>query len=83
VSAWTRHRFVSDSEDYRPLVWPPAGPWWCSGWDSEDRAVIIAYVPSNEDLHTYWPEALNVDSEECEHITYSDRFPKPFWWEGE
>lgn len=80
---WKRHRFTSNAEDYRPVIFPPPGPWWCSGYDSEDNAIIIAYLPFSEKLDRFWPEAANDDWTAENKITFTDRFPKPEWWEGE
>ena len=78
---WRRYRFESDELDYRPVKWPPEGPYWCSGY-GEDTAVIVAYMPSDSlsELTDYWPEATNVDYDDCDEITYSERFSKPDWW---
>lgn len=76
---WKRLRFTTHSEDYRPIVFNPKYPWWCSG-ESENDATIIAFLPTTEDLETYWPEANDVEEEEVDKITFSDRFPKPAYF---
>ena len=86
---WLRVRFKSDAADERPIYKPPSlpeGPWWVSGYDSEDNSILIAYVKSKETIFKQWPEAKELDIEMCEQVTFSDRFPKPDWWvevEGE
>jgi hypothetical protein len=44
---------------------------------SNDYVVIIAYLPSEEDLFKYWDDAYNIDFTEETEIQFSDRFPKP------
>lgn len=74
---WKRYRFETKSvEDYRPLVFNPKYPWWCSGY-GDTSAVIIAYLPSDEDLFNYWDDAYNIDHTTHEEIEFSGRFPKP------
>lgn len=29
---WERHRFHANEDDYRSVIWPPLGPYWCSGY---------------------------------------------------
>lgn len=83
VKSWDRLRFLANEDDPRPVIWPPLGPWWCSGY-SGDFATVIAYVPhktSRKELRKYWPEAKDIEcTHEDEPIEYSDRFPKPDWW---
>ena len=77
---WKKYRFKTYASDNRPLIFNPKYPWWCSGYseDSEgEYSIIIAYLPSNEDLFKYWGDAFDVDFAEKESITFSDRFPKP------
>ncbi len=74
-----RARFVSDSEDPRPVskVWPIKWPYWISGYDSNDNYIIIAYVDSKKTLLKLWPEAQNIDMVERDEIKYTSRFPMP------
>lgn len=77
---WTRHRFYTYSEDNRPIIFNPKYPWWCSGYGENEGgwySVIISYLPTGEDLLKYWDDADQIESEECESIKFSDRFPKP------
>lgn len=74
---WIRYRFKTRAvDDYRPLIFNPKYPWWCSG-ETDKYAVIIAYLPKEESLLKYWDDAFDVDSEEKESIEFTDRFPKP------
>ncbi len=74
---WRRYRFYTKAiDDYRPLVFNPKYPWWCSG-EGDDCAIIIAYLPQNENLLKYWDDAYNIDYTEHESIEFSSRFPKP------
>lgn len=78
-----RYRFKTKSvDDYRPLIDMKEiqMPWWCSGSAMDDSyAIIVCYLPKNEDLYKYWDDAYDIDSEECAAITYTDRFQKPNW----
>lgn len=80
LTPWKRHRFTTSEPDYRPVTFPPPGPWWISGWDSRDHAVIIAYLPSDVALTDFWPEAEGDDYTDEEAIVFTDRFPEPKWW---
>lgn len=74
---WKRYRFKTYSiKDYRPLIFNPKYPWWCSG-ESEDAAVIVSYLPENEDLLKYWDDAFDIKFTEEDSIKFSSRFPKP------
>ena len=44
---------------------------------------MIAYVKSVEQLKEFWPEAADIDVDERVEITYTDRFPKPSWYESD
>lgn len=90
---YIRYRFKTWSvDDPRPLIdlAPLKMPWWCSGigytegvdaaW-SDEYAIIICYLPAGEDLKKYWDDAFDIEEDEREEITYTDRFPKPEWCE--
>ena len=76
---WVRVRFKANAEDYRPVKFPPPGPFWCTGY-SEDRSVLVAYVKRIEQIEEYWPEAEDLDADETTEIEYTDRFPRPDWY---
>lgn len=74
---WKRYRLKTKSiEDYRPLIFNPKYPWWCSG-ESEDYAVIIAFFPEDENIFKYWDDAFDVEFTTCKNIEFTDRFQKP------
>ena len=89
---WLRYRFTTEDSDYRPMVFPPPGPYWCSGYDSSDRPIVIAYIPNDPKgdphpdaiLMSFWPDATLDDGtpQSFDEITFTDRFPKPEWWDG-
>lgn len=92
TSKWLRYRFQANGDDWRPVKWPPLGPCWCTGYgygpedengDETEYAIVVAYLPPDGVLTDYWPEAAEVDVEECDSITFTGRFPKPDWWQGE
>jgi hypothetical protein len=80
---WVRHRFHANADDYRPMTFPPPGPYWCSG-SGDDYSIVIAYLPRGvkPSSKKLWPEASEIESEDVEGITFTDRFPKPSWWKG-
>lgn len=81
---WVRYRFHTNANDYRPVTFPPPGPYWCSGYAGDDSfAIVVAYLPSRVQLETYWPDATEVQSGQQASISFSARFPRPDWWAGE
>lgn len=79
--SWRRYRFHTRSiEDYRPLIFNPKYPWWCSGY-SGNSAVIVAYLPASEDLLKYWDDAQEIEFTEESEITFNERFAKPEYYE--
>lgn len=82
---WIRYRFHANAEDWRPVTFPPPGPYWCSGEAGDGSyAIIVAYLPSGVPLPDFWPEADQVTSQRARGgIVYSSRFPKPDWFTDE
>jgi hypothetical protein len=78
---WKRYRFRTKSvEDYRPLIFNRKYAWWCSGFGEND-AIIIAYLPIDEDLLKYWDDAHDIEFTEENEIIFTSRFPRPSWFE--
>jgi len=77
---YERHRFHTDPDDYRPVAFPPPGPYWCTGRGA-GYSVCVAYLPKGEPLTRWWPDATSVETEQVEVILFTDRFPKPDWYE--
>lgn len=75
-----RARFYVDSNDYRPVNWPPPGPYWCTGERSDGAAVLVAYADSEKQIREFWPEAEEIDAEPAESYAFTSRFPQPTWW---
>lgn len=74
---WRRYRFSTHAtDDYRPLVFNPHYPWWCSA-SADDAVTIVTYLPVDEPLAHYWDDAFDVTYTEEERITFSSRFPRP------
>ena len=65
--------------DYRPTKWPIKYPYWCTG-ESSGSFIIVAYADDAEQIMQLWPEAYSVESEEVQNIVFTDRFPKPEWY---
>lgn len=77
---WKRYRLKTNSvSDSRPLVFNPSYPFWESGFN-DDHAVMIAWLPAEEDLYKYWDDAFDVEFTEHDEITFSDRFPQPKYY---
>ena len=75
-----RVRFHANADDYRPINWPVKHPYWCSG-SGEDYSIVISYADDVDYIMKNWPEATNLDIEERSEYTFTDRFPKPDWFE--
>jgi len=82
------------TEDFRPLTDPPDAAvigWWCSGYDSEDRATLCALVESHSltaakaAIRRSWPEAPSqkqtwrIEEERERGWLPGDRFPLSRW----
>lgn len=81
IMIWRRYRFTTRFvDDYRPLIFNPKYPFWCSGYGDE-TATIIAWLPADEDLLKYWDDADDIDYTEHSEIKFSDRFPRPSYFE--
>lgn len=79
-----RSRFtVKDVADYRPVKWPIKHPYWCTGYDVDDNAIIVAYADNEDEILELWPEAENIDSEDASDYVFTGRFPKPDWLEND
>ena len=78
---WARYRFkTKHTGDYRPLIFNPKYPWWCTG-SGEDYAIIVAYLPPTEKLEDYWEDADFVEYDPMDRIIFNERFPKPEYFE--
>lgn len=76
---WVRARFKANLNDYRPVKFPPPGPYWCTGY-SALHSIVVAYVKEVGEIQEFWPEAKDIDTEEVDAIEYTDRFPRPSWY---
>lgn len=80
---YKRYRFYTNSaKDPRPLVDLKTiqMPYWISGYTGDmKKAIIICYLPAEENLLKYWDDAHDIDTQDRDEITYTDRFPKPSW----
>lgn len=60
-------------------------PYWISGDLVDNRtlnivgSVIVCYLPAGVNLSEYWSDAFDIDTQERNEITYTDRFPKPYY----
>lgn len=79
---WVRFRFRANPDDWRPVTFPPPGPYWCSGEAGDGSyAIVVAYLPNDgTKLREFWPEASHVTRGRTSRILFTDRFPRPSWW---
>jgi hypothetical protein len=81
IMKWKRHRFTTKAGDFRPTVFNKSYPWWKSGETCDDgHAIIVAYLPADEPLEKYWDDAFDRTSQDCDDVTFTDRFPKPSYY---
>jgi len=74
-----RARFKANEDDYRSVNWPVKHPYWCTGY-GDGYSIVVAYADNEEEILSNWPEAKEIESEEVEGYTFTDRFPKPEWF---
>jgi len=72
-------RFHANEDDYRSVNWPVKHPYWCSGY-GEGYSIVCAYADDEAEILRNWPEATELDSQEVDGYTFSDRFAKPDWF---
>lgn len=82
IPKWKRWRFFTSSVgDPRPVTFPPPGPWWCTGETGDgEYAIVVAYLPHDVALKTFWPEAEREEFTEENEIVFTSRFLRPEWW---
>lgn len=73
-----RVRFHANEEDYRPVKWPVKHPFWCTGY-GDGYSIVVAYADNVEEIMENWPEATELDIEECSGYTFTSSFPKSAW----
>lgn len=74
-----RCRFKANLEDSRPINWPVKHPWWETGFN-DTHAIVVSYADDEAEILRNWPEAIDLDSEECDSYTFTSRFPCPEWF---
>lgn len=75
-----RAQFKANEDDYRPINWPVKHPHWCTGY-GDGYSIVVAYADNVEEILENWPEATEIDAEEMEEYTFTERFAKPDWFE--
>lgn len=81
MTEFVRYRFHANEDDYRPVTFPPPGPYWCTGY-GEGHSIVVAYLPDGVPVTDYWPEATKIDAHARGEPVFTDRFPKPDWWDS-
>lgn len=74
-----RVRFKANADDPRPINWPVKHPWWCSGY-GQGYSIVISYADDEQYIMDNWPEAADLDSTQVDSYMFTDRFPKPEWF---
>lgn len=75
-----RCRFIVNGEDPRPVKWPIKHPYWITGYDDDDYAIIVSYTNDENYIYENWPDAKDIGMEEMLCYVFSDRFPSPKWF---
>lgn len=79
-----RVRFHANYEDSRPINWPVKHPYWESGVAADGSySIVVAYADDTDYIYKNWPEATDLDVEEVTGYQFSDRFPRPSWFESD
>ena len=74
-----RARFKANLEDSRPVNWPIKHPFWETGFDDEN-SIVVAYADDEAEILENWPEAEDIEYTEETEYSFTDRFPKPDWF---
>jgi len=69
------------THDERPVNWPVLYPFWCSGYDGADNAIVVSYADNLAYIKANWPGAFDMTFKEVNSIEFTSRFPKPSWYE--
>ncbi len=77
-----RVRFKANHDDYRPVNWPVKHPYWCTGYAMDGGySIVVSYADNEQYIYQNWPEATDLDIEEVDEYLFTDRFPKPDWFD--
>jgi len=78
-----RARFKANHDDYRPVSWPVKHPYWCTGYAANgSHSIVVAYADNKDEILKNWPEAEDIESTDETDYTFTDRFPKPGWFQA-
>ena len=81
AAKWVRYRFVEESGETRPYLFSPRAPYWCSGYDSNDNPIIVAWLPEGESVERVWCKPVDItEYETVDAPTFTSRFPRPSWY---
>lgn len=77
-----RVMFKSSANDPRPAGWPVKHPYWITGRALDNSySTVVSYADNVDYILRYWPEATDIETQEITGYVFSDRFPKPGWFE--
>lgn len=65
--------------DYRPVKWPVKHPYWCSG-ETDKEFNMVAFADDVYEIIENWPEAYTIECTDVNGVYFTDRFPKPDWY---
>ncbi len=74
-----RIRFKANVEDPRPVNWPITHPFWITGY-GDKHSVVVAYADDEKYIKDNWPEATDLEVQPVNEYLFTDRFPKPEWF---
>lgn len=77
-----RIRFQANPEDPRPINWPIKHPYWVTGYAGDNSyAIVVSYADDRQYILENWPDATELDVQEVDGYVFTDRFPKPAWFD--
>ncbi len=74
-----RARFKVNPDDPHPVSWPIQHPYWVTG-GSDEYSIVVAYADDEAAVLRLWPDATDLDAVEAVGYSFTDRFPRPKWW---
>lgn len=69
------------AEDSAPVNWPVKHPFWQTGF-GDDYVIVVSYADNEQYIYDNWPEASDLDAVEADEYIFTDRFPKPEWFDN-
>lgn len=77
-----RFEITAEDGDYRPVRWPIKHPYWCTGQRHPCHYYIVAYADDVAEILSNWPDAEKIVHVAASEYAFTDRFPRPEWFDG-